>query len=141
MRYLGLDLGKKRIGIALSDKTGTISTPYKVILSDDLFAELKEIINFEKITDIIIGFPKNMNNTIGPSAKEALTIKKEIEKQFLVNVYLQDERRTTIAANETMQQSNVAKKKRKQKVDQMAASIILQTFLDRREKNGRKNDF
>ena len=135
MRYLGLDLGGKRVGIAISDKTNTISNPYKVVLEEKLFDELKEIIKQEKITDIIIGFPKNMNNTIGDSAENVLLIKEKIKNNFAVRVYLQDERRSTIAANEIMQKSNMTRRKRRQKVDEMAAAIILQTFLDRSGKN------
>jgi len=135
MRYLGLDLGDKRVGVAISDKTNTISNPYQIISQENLFNELETIINQENITDIVIGFPKNMNNTVGESAKNVLLVKEKIENNFAVKVYLQDERRTTIAANEIMQQSNMTRRKRRQKVDEMAAAIILQTFLDRSEKN------
>lgn len=137
MRFLGIDLGEKRVGLAVSDKTNLISTPLKVITSENLLSELKLIVEEYKITDVILGFPKNMNNTLGDSAQKALDIKEEIIEQLKVNVCLQDERRSTIAANKYMTDSNMSRNNRKKNIDSMAAAIILQTYLDRRDKNGR----
>jgi len=140
MRILGIDLGKKKVGIAIADKTAMISNPLKVISREELIQELAKIIKEEKITDIVMGFPKNMNNTLGESAQEAVEVKEKIEEKFAVNVFLQDERRTSIAASEIMKKSNMSRKNRKLKIDEMAAAIILQNYLDRRNKNGREND-
>ena len=140
MKYLGIDLGNQRVGLAISDQTNTIASPYKVIPFTTLFQELTMIIQKETITDIVIGLPKNMNNTLGLSAQKAQTIAEKIAEQYAVNVHLQDERRSTIAASEYLQRSNMSRKNRRQKIDATAAAIILQTFLDRRDKNGRKND-
>lgn len=139
MRLLGIDLGEKRTGLAISDETALIASPLKTIDSSDLIKELKTIISNKKITGIVIGFPKNMNNTIGKSAEEALNIKALIKKEFDIKVYLQDERRTTILAEEYMIKNETKKRKKKKKVDGIAAAIILQNFLDRGERNG-KND-
>ncbi len=137
MRFLGIDLGERRVGLAISDKTNLISTPLKVISSEDLLNELKLIVEEYEITDVILGFPKNMNNTLGDSAQKALDIKEKIIEQLKVNVCLQDERRSTIAASKYMTDSNMSRNKRKKNIDSMAAAIILQTYLDRRDKNGR----
>ncbi len=140
MKILGVDLGKKRVGLAITDKTGLISIPWRTVERENLYIDLAKIIEEEQISDIVLGLPKNMNNTLGDSAQEVLEVKKNIKEKFSVNVYLQDERRTSIAASEIMKDSNMARKNRKAKIDEMAAAIILQNFLDRRNKNGRKND-
>ena len=139
MRFLGLDLGEKRIGIAISDQTGLLASPLKVIEEKNLEKELKIIIEEEHIKEMVIGFPKHMNNTIGDSAKKAIKIKNKLEKKFKIKTFLQDERRTTIVAEEQMKEMNL--KKKRKKVDMMAATLILQSFLDRRDNDERKNDF
>lgn len=137
MKYLGLDLGTRTLGIAISDLTHTISTTYKTIRYqeedyDFLLQQLKEIIELEKIEKIILGLPKNMNNTIGESASRCLEFKDKIEKQLNIEVIMQDERLTTIEATNYMIEANMSRKKRKQKIDSLAANIILQTYLDRK---------
>ncbi len=139
MKFLGIDLGEKRVGLAISDKTAMISSPFKMVERQNLLIELPKIIEKEDITDIVIGLPKHMNNSHGDKSEEALKIKAEIKKLFDVEVHLQDERRSTIAADEIMKKSNMSRKKRKSKIDEMAAAIILQNFLDRREKDEKTN--
>lgn len=132
MRYLGIDLGTKRIGLSISDLTGIIASPLQTILRDEnTIQNLKEIISEYKITDIVLGLPKNMNNSLGESAISALDFEKQL-KELNINVHLQDERRTTIIANNFMLESNMSRKNRKTKIDEAAASIILQTYLDRK---------
>lgn len=132
MRYLGIDLGTRRIGLSISDLTGIIASPLQTILRDDnTISNLKKIIEEYKITDIVLGLPKNMNNSLGESALSALEFEKEL-KELDINVHLQDERRTTIIANNFMLESNMSRKNRKTKIDEAAASIILQTYLDRK---------
>lgn len=136
MKYLGLDLGTRTLGISISDLTHTIATTYKTIRYEEgdydfLLTELKEIIKLEKIEKIILGLPKNMNNTIGESAIRCLEFKEKIENNLNIEVIMQDERLTTIEATNYMIEANISRKKRKQKIDSLAANIILQTYLDR----------
>ena len=138
MRYLGLDLGSKRMGIALSDETLTIASSYKVInykVQEEIIAELKEIIENFDISKIILGLPKNMNNTIGERAEETISFKELIENKLSISVELQDERLSTISAEKYMIEADVSRKKRKNKVDSLAATIILQTYLDKKGKS------
>lgn len=136
MKYLGLDLGTRTLGISISDLTHTIATTYKTIRYEEgdydfLLTKLKEIIKLEKIEKIILGLPKNMNNTIGESAIRCLEFKEKIENNLNIEVIMQDERLTTIEATNYMIEANISRKKRKQKIDSLAANIILQTYLDR----------
>ena len=143
MKYLGLDLGTRTLGVALSDATHLVATPIKVIRFEDSMYEetiepLREIINSEKIEKIILGLPKNMNNTIGDRANTTLEYKEMIEKIFGLPVIMQDERLSTVAAHNYMLEADLSRKKRKKKVDGLAASIILQTYLD--IERGNKNE-
>ena len=135
-RVLGLDLGTKTLGLAISDITKTIATTYNTIRFnseeyDALLPELKEIIDKENITLLVLGFPKNMNNTIGPRGEATLEFKKKLEDYLNIEVVMQDERLSTVSAINVMLEADVSRKKRKEKVDSVAANIILQTYLDR----------
>ena len=143
MKYLGLDLGTRTLGIAISDATHLVATPVKVLrfedsMYEDTIAPLKEIIDSEKISKIILGLPKNMNNTIGDRANTTLEYKKMLESIFNRPVIMQDERLSTVAAHNYMLEADLSRKKRKAKVDGLAASIILQTYLD--IERGRNNE-
>lgn len=138
MRYLGLDLGTKTLGVALSDITQTIATSYATLRYTDeniLLEDLSKIIEEFEIKKIVLGFPKNMNNTIGPKALSTIEFKEKLENKFKLPVILQDERLTTVEATNYMLEADISRKKRKQKIDSLAATIILQTYLDRRDKN------
>ncbi len=139
MRLIGIDLGEKRTGLAISDQTALIACPLKTIKTESLIEELKEIVEREKIMDIVIGMPKNMNNTVGESGKKVLQLKEKLKEELKINIHLEDERRTTIVAGEYMIETNVKKRKKKERVDKIAAALILQNYLDRRNNNG-KND-
>lgn len=136
MKYLGLDLGSRTLGIAVSDKTGTIASSYGTIRHneeyDSLLVRVKELVEELEIEAVVLGFPKNMNNTIGPKGELSLDFKEKLEKIIQVSVYLQDERLTTKSATDMLIQGNVSRKNRKKVVDSVAATIILQTYLDRR---------
>ncbi len=138
MRYLGLDLGSKTLGIAISDQTGTIASTYKTIRHNEDYRHLlnviRDVIEEENIKAIVLGYPKNMNNTIGPKAELSIRFKEELEKKVDIPIYLQDERLTTTIATNILIEGNVRRKNRKKVVDQIAATIILQDFLDRKEK-------
>ncbi len=134
MRYLGLDLGTKTLGIAISDKTNTIATFYKVLKYNEdmmeLILPLKEIILEEKITEVALGLPKNMDNSCGFAVERSLKFKKIFEENIIgVKVNLVDERLTTVEATNYLLEQDVSRKKRKKIVDGVAASIILDTFL------------
>lgn len=136
MRYLGLDLGTKTLGVAMSDPTNTIASVYSVIRFDEedyksLLEPIKEIIEKYDIKCLVLGYPKNMNNTIGPRALIAEEFKELLESKLDIEVVLQDERRSTIEATNYMIEMNTSRKKRKEKIDGVAASIILQTYLDK----------
>lgn len=138
MKYLGLDLGTQSLGVSISDLTKTIASAHKTIrFAEDNYAEaiksLGPIIETEAIGKIILGFPKNMNNTIGPRAETTLMFKDLLEKSFNIPVVLQDERLSTKEASSYMIEADMSRKKRKQKIDSLAANIILQTYLDKRK--------
>lgn len=136
MRYLGLDLGSRTLGIAISDPTGLIASSYKTIRHneeyDKLIGIVKDIVLEMKIDAIVLGFPKNMNNTIGPKGEVSLKFKEELELVLDIPVFLQDERLSTKSATDMLIRGDVSRKKRKKVVDSVAATIILQSFLDRR---------
>ena len=137
MRYLGLDLGSKTLGVATSDATNTIATSLKTIFFEEnnypsLIEPLKEIIEEYNISKIILGLPKNMNNTLGPRAEISIEFKKLLEDNFDIDVILEDERLTTVISNNVMIKADISRKKRKKKVDALAAQIILQSYLDRK---------
>ena len=136
MKYLGLDLGSRTLGIATSDPTGLIASTYKTIRHneeyDKLLEEVKQLIEELKIDEVVLGFPKNMNNTIGPKGELSLDFKEKLEKLVTVPIHLQDERLTTKSATDMLIMGNVSRKDRKKVVDSVAATIILQTFLDRK---------
>lgn len=136
MRYMGLDLGSRTLGISLSDITHTVANTYKTLrfIDDDNIStipELKQIIEEEKVIKIILGFPKNMNNTVGPKGEAALKFKELLENELNIEVIMQDERLTTVEATNFMLSADVSRKKRKTKIDSLAANIILQTYLDK----------
>lgn len=136
MRYLGLDLGTRTLGCSISDETGTIASTLKTIRFEDsmyeeLLPQIKEIVNELRVGTIVLGFPKNMNNTIGPRGETTLEFKKSLEDYLNMEVFLQDERLSTVEATNYMIQADISRKKRKKKVDSVAANIILQTYLDK----------
>ena len=134
MKYLGLDLGTKTLGLAISN--GTIATALKTIRFDDLndlIVKLEKVIAEEKVDLLVLGLPKNMNNTIGPRAEATIEFKEKLEK-LNYKVVLQDERLSTVSAHNYMIEADLSRKKRKEKVDSLAATIILQAYLDKKGK-------
>ena len=138
MRYLGLDLGTKTLGLAISDSLGTIATSYKILHHqedyDSLISQLEEVVNEKNIKAFVLGFPKNMNNSVGERGEIALKFKEKLEKKFQLPVYMEDERLTARQAENLLISNNTSRKKRKKVIDCVAATIILQSFLDRRER-------
>lgn len=138
MRYLGLDLGSRTLGVSVSDKTGLIASNYKTIRHNEeydlLLEEVKKLVLELEIDAVVLGMPKNMNGTIGEKGELSISFKEKLEKIISVPVYLQDERLTTKSATDLLIQGNVSRKNRKKVVDSVAATIILQTYLDRRDR-------
>lgn len=137
MKYLGLDLGTKTLGTALSDQKGVLAFFNETLFfkNEDyhsLLPKLKEIIEEEKIDKIVLGLPKNMNNTLGEAAERCLNFKKILEEEFHKEVIMQDERLSTKEASTYMIEADCSRKMRKKKIDGLAATIILQTYLDRK---------
>ena len=137
MRYLGLDLGSKTLGIAVSDPTKTIANTLITLYFDNedyrsLIEPLKDIICDNDVEKIILGLPKNMNNTIGERAEITLEFKKMLESAFDLEVIMEDERLTSVISNQVLIEADLSRKKRKKKVDGVAATIILQSYLDRK---------
>ena len=133
-RYLGLDLGTKTLGVAISDKSNTIASPLKVLHWDGenyslLFKELDCIIGLYDISHFVLGLPKNMNNTLGFAAERSLKFKEALGKKYDKEVILVDERLSTVEATNYLLAADMSRKKRKQVIDGVAASIILDTYL------------
>ena len=143
MRYLGFDLGTRTLGISISDLTNTIASTYKTIRFEEknynsLLPEIENIIDEYNVSKIVLGLPKNMNNSLGERSLETLEFKELLEKNLNVEVIMQDERLTTVEATHYMLEADISRKKRKIKIDSLAANIILQTYLDK-EKGKNKN--
>ena len=134
MRYIGLDLCTKTLGISLSN--GIIATNYKTIRHNEeydyLVDEVDKIVKEKKIDKIVLGFPKNMNNTIGERANITLAFKDKLEHKTNLEVIMEDERLTSQVANQVLIQADTSRKKRKERVDGVASVIILQSYLDRK---------
>lgn len=140
MRYLGIDLGSKTIGLAMSDTTFTIATSYKTIFFKDedyesTIDEVKRVVDEYQISKIILGLPKNMNNTIGMRALITEEYKKLLEEKLDIPIIMYDERLTSVISNSVLIEANMSRKKRKKKVDSIAAQIILQDYLNKEKNN------
>ena len=139
MRYLGIDLGSKTIGLAISDPTLTIASSFKTIFFENedyesTIDDIKLIVKENDIGKIVLGLPKNMNNTLGERALITTNYKKLLEDNIDVPVVMYDERLTSVISNSILIEADMSRKKRKKKVDGMASVIILQSYLDRKVK-------
>ncbi len=135
MRYLGLDLGTKTLGLAISDKTNTIASPYQTLhytTYEDLIGELKKIIEEKGVGTLVLGYPKNMNNTLGPAVERTESFKKVLMQNFSIPIVFIDERLSTVEAENILISTDTKRKKRKQVIDSYAAAIILDTYLKRK---------
>lgn len=143
MRYIGFDLGTKTLGVSISDNLGLIASTYKIIRFEDnnfesLIPEVEKIINEFNTKRVILGFPKNMDNTLGEAAKRSINFKKILEDNLDVEVIMQDERLSSVEANNIMINGGLSRKKRKKYIDALAANIILQNYLDKRKEDNRE---
>jgi len=132
---MGLDVGSKTVGVAVSDALGWTAQGIETVKIDEANGEfgidrIAELVKEYTITEFVVGFPKNMNNTVGPRGEASENYKKLLEEHFSLPVKLWDERLTTMAAERMLIEADVSRKKRKQVIDKMAAVMILQGYLD-----------
>jgi putative Holliday junction resolvase len=137
MKLIGLDVGSKTIGVAVSDAFGWTAQGLTTIYWDEeditsADAELEKIIEEHEIGKAIIGLPKNMNGTIGERGEASQRFAAHMEEQFQIPSVLWDERLSTIAAERVLLEADVSRKKRKKVIDKMAAAMILQGYLDQK---------
>ncbi|NLC76987.1 MAG: Holliday junction resolvase RuvX [Clostridia bacterium] len=133
MRTMGLDVGDKTIGVAVSDPLGLtaqgITTIKRAGEAEDL-AELRQLAESYQVGLVVLGLPRNMNGTIGPQGEKVLAFKAQLEAALGLPVELQDERLTTVAAEKLLISADVSRARRKKVIDKMAAAVILQCYLD-----------
>ena len=136
MRIMGLDYGSKTVGVAVSDPLGYTAQALETITREEenklrqTYRRLEELIAQRGITTVVLGYPKNMDDSIGERGKKTEECKAALERRTGLPVILWDERLTTVAADEILEESGVPKKDRKKVIDKVAAAIILQEFLD-----------
>lgn len=131
---MGLDVGDKTIGVAISDPLLLTAQGYKTISRESNKKDIKEIEDIIKeynITKIIVGLPKNMNNTIGIQGEKVLNFVEKLKRRIKVEIVLEDERLTTVSAERILLEGDVSRKNRKKIIDKVAATYILQNYLDR----------
>lgn len=136
MRIMGLDYGSVTVGVAISDALLLTAQGIEVIRRNDenklrkTYARIEQLVNEYEVEQIVVGYPKNMNNTIGDRAEKSEDFAKMLERRTGLEVILFDERLTTVSAHNAMIEGNVRREKRAQVVDKVAAVFILQTYLD-----------
>jgi putative holliday junction resolvase len=132
MRLLGIDYGDSRIGLSISDELASFAHPYRTVQRDTkVFHEVRQIVERERITGIVIGLPKNMDGTLGQSAAKAKAFGGELALVIpATNIMFWDERLTTIEAQRTLHAAGKNAKQSKKMIDQVAAQILLQSYLD-----------
>ena len=136
MKYIGLDLGSRTLGVAISDALGMLARAYDTFRfnDDDYLSAVKytlDLCNKEGVKTVVLGYPKHMNGDAGIRAHISEEFKQKIEEFSDIKVVLADERLTTVIVNKAMISGNVRREKRKDKKDEMAAVVILQNYLDR----------
>lgn len=135
MRLMGIDYGDARVGIALSDPLMIMSQGYKTIKNDGteaLFEEIREIIKEKEVTKIVIGLPKNMDNSEGFRAEATMEFAKKLKEFTDAEIDFSDERLTTVSAHGFLSEMNVRGKKRKGAVDTLSAALILETYMKKK---------
>ena len=136
MRIMGLDYGSKTIGVAISDPMGLSAQGLEIIRREEenklrkSLRRIEELVQEYQVEEIVLGFPKNMNNTIGERAEKSLQLKETLERRLGLPVVMWDERLTTVEADRTLIEAGVRRENRKKYVDMIAAVFILQGYLD-----------
>ena len=133
---MGLDYGSKTIGVAVSDPLGLTAQGVEIIRREEenklrkSLRRVEELVKKYEVEKIVLGFPKNMNNTIGERAEKSLQLKETLERRLGLPVVMWDERLTTVEADRTMMETGIRRENRKEYVDMIAAVFILQGYLD-----------
>ena len=146
MRLMGLDYGSKTVGVAVRDPLGLTAQGVETVWRKQenklrqTLARIEELISEYQVERIVLGYPKNMNNTVGERAVKSLEFKEKLEKRTGLPVVMWDERLTTAEAERTLMETGVRRENRKQFLDQMAAVLILQGYLDRMNMNKDENN-
>lgn len=133
-RIMGLDVGDKTIGVAISDPLLITAQGLKTIMRQSIkkdMRQIEEIIGDYNIIKIVVGFPKNMNNSVGPQGEKVLDFVDKLKRRFDIEIILEDERLSTVAAEKILIEGDVRRKGRKKVIDKVASTYILQTYLDR----------
>lgn len=133
MKILGLDVGTKRIGVAVSDKTQLIASALTTIHRQAKEQDIDQIVNLIKENDaeeLVVGLPLNMDGTLGPSAKEVLDLVEELKTATDKKISTWDERLSTLATEKMLIEADISRKKRKEAIDMLSAQNILQGYLD-----------
>ena len=136
IRIMGLDFGSKTVGVAVSDPLGITAQGIEIVRRTSenklrkTLARIEELVAEYEVTEIVLGFPKNMNNTIGERAEKSLAFKEMLERRTGLPVVMWDERLTTVSAERTLIENKVRREDRKKYIDQIAAVFILQGYLD-----------
>jgi putative holliday junction resolvase len=132
-RVLALDVGERRIGVALSDSTRVLAAPLTTLRATPrarVLAEIAELVRQNEVAAVVVGLPLTLNGEIGPQAQVVQAFAEDLRQQLAVPIHLFDERLTTVAAERMMIDLGMKPEQRKARIDQVAASIILQDFLD-----------
>ncbi len=136
MRIMGLDLGSKTVGVAISDSLLITAQGIEIIRRKEenklrqTYARIEALIEEYEVSEIVLGYPKNMNNTLGERTEKSEAFKADLERRTGLPVSLWDERLTTVAADKAMMEAGIRRENRKNYVDEIAATFILQGFLD-----------
>ena len=136
MRILGLDYGSKTVGVAVSDPLGLTAQGVEIIRRKSenkmrqTLPRIEELAKEYQVEKIVLGFPKNMNNTLGDRAEKSLELKETLERRTGLEIVMWDERLTTVSANRVLMETGVRRENRKEHVDEIAAIFILQGYLD-----------
>jgi putative Holliday junction resolvase len=135
MRILALDHGSKRVGLAISDELGLIAQPLEFLDAqpvEEFMRRLKDIVDTRQVGEILVGMPRNMNGTYGPAAEKAREFVAALKTVLTIPIKTWDERLTSVQANRALMEAGMRRDKRREKVDQTAAAILLQSYLDSR---------
>ena len=137
MRILGLDIGEKRIGVAISDELYFCAIGVDVLErknnGEDIY-KIADIVSRYNVVKIVVGLPKNMDGSVGPSGEEVKKYVNKLQNALEVEVDFWDERLSTVAAEKTLIEADISRKKRKKVIDKMAAVFILKNYLDFKSK-------
>ncbi|MWC30485.1 Holliday junction resolvase RuvX [Paenibacillus sp. MMS18-CY102] len=137
MRIMGLDYGDRNIGVAVSDAFGWTAQGTGVVQkkrNGGEFDEIAQLVKDHEVSEIVVGLPKNMNGSVGPRGEICMAFAEDLQQKLNLPVHLWDERLTTVAAERTLLEADVSRKKRKLVVDKLAATFILQNYLDSKAK-------